>query len=86
MRRFRDGELSEWSMVPDSKSGVPKGTKGSNPLLSAKAVTPAAQASNGVTQTKWSTSPAPRGAGRRHLATREGPAKTLAEKRTSKNA
>ena len=26
-----DGEVAEWSNVPDSKSGVPKGTAGSNP-------------------------------------------------------
>ena len=32
---FRRGELSEWSKVRDSKSRVPRGTKGSNPLLSA---------------------------------------------------
>ena len=31
------GELSEWLKVPDSKSGVPRGTGGSNPSLSAKA-------------------------------------------------
>ncbi len=30
------GEVSEWSNVPDSKSGVPQGTGGSNPSLSAK--------------------------------------------------
>ena len=29
------GEVAEWSNVPDSKSGVPKGTGGSNPSLSA---------------------------------------------------
>ena len=29
------GEVAEWSNVPDSKSGVPKGTAGSNPALSA---------------------------------------------------
>ena len=29
------GEVTEWSIVPDSKSGVPKGTVGSNPTLSA---------------------------------------------------
>ena len=33
--RFRAGEMSEWSKVPDSKSGVGQPTKGSNPLLSA---------------------------------------------------
>ena len=27
--------MAEWSNVPDSKSGVPKGTGGSNPSLSA---------------------------------------------------
>ena len=30
------GEVAEWSNVPDSKSGVPQGTVGSNPTLSAK--------------------------------------------------
>ena len=30
------GEVAEWSNVPDSKSGVPQGTAGSNPALSAK--------------------------------------------------
>jgi hypothetical protein len=29
------GEVAEWSNVPDSKSGVPQGTVGSNPTLSA---------------------------------------------------
>ena len=29
------GEVTEWSNVPDSKSGVPQGTAGSNPALSA---------------------------------------------------
>lgn len=29
------GEVAEWSNVPDSKSGVLKGTVGSNPTLSA---------------------------------------------------
>ena len=29
------GEVTEWSIVPDSKSGVPQGTVGSNPTLSA---------------------------------------------------
>ena len=33
----RGGEVSEWSKVPDSKSGVPQGTAGSNPALSAAA-------------------------------------------------
>jgi hypothetical protein len=28
--------VAEWSNVPDSKSGVPQGTVGSNPTLSAK--------------------------------------------------
>ena len=28
--------MAEWSNVPDSKSGVPQGTVGSNPTLSAK--------------------------------------------------
>ena len=32
---FSFGEVAEWSNVPDSKSGVPKGTGGSNPSLSA---------------------------------------------------
>ena len=32
------GEMAEWSNVPDSKSGVPQGTVGSNPTLSAKDV------------------------------------------------
>jgi hypothetical protein len=31
----RSGEVAEWSNVPDSKSGVPQGTVGSNPTLSA---------------------------------------------------
>ena len=31
----RCGEVAEWSNVPDSKSGVPQGTVGSNPTLSA---------------------------------------------------
>lgn len=30
------GEVAEWPNVPDSKSGVPQGTVGSNPTLSAK--------------------------------------------------
>jgi hypothetical protein len=30
------GEVAEWSIVPDSKSGVLQGTEGSNPSLSAK--------------------------------------------------
>ena len=29
------GEMTEWPNVPDSKSGVPQGTGGSNPSLSA---------------------------------------------------
>ena len=29
------GEVAEWSIVPDSKSGVSQGTVGSNPTLSA---------------------------------------------------
>ena len=29
------GEVTEWSNVPDSKSGVSQGTVGSNPTLSA---------------------------------------------------
>jgi hypothetical protein len=33
----RIGEVAEWSNVPDSKSGVPQGTVGSNPTLSANA-------------------------------------------------
>jgi hypothetical protein len=28
--------VAEWPIVPDSKSGVPQGTVGSNPTLSAK--------------------------------------------------
>ena len=32
---FPDGEVTEWPNVPDSKSGVPQGTGGSNPSLSA---------------------------------------------------
>ena len=31
-----NGEVSEWSNVPLSKSGVSQGTAGSNPALSAK--------------------------------------------------
>jgi hypothetical protein len=30
-----DGKVAEWPNVPDSKSGVPQGTVGSNPTLSA---------------------------------------------------
>ena len=33
--KVHNGEMSEWSKVPDSKSGVPQGTGGSNPSLSA---------------------------------------------------
>ena len=33
-----DGEVTEWSIVPDSKSGVPQGTVGSNPTLSASSI------------------------------------------------
>ena len=33
--RFEFGEVAEWPNVPDSKSGVPQGTVGSNPTLSA---------------------------------------------------
>ena len=43
MLEFRPvGEVAEWSIVPDSKSGVLQGTVGSNPPLSAKyqAMTP----------------------------------------------
>ncbi len=29
------GEVAEWSNVPDSKSGEPQGSAGSNPALSA---------------------------------------------------
>ena len=32
---FSHGEVAEWSNAPDSKSGVPQGTGGSNPSLSA---------------------------------------------------
>lgn len=32
----RHGEVSEWSIVPSWKGGVPQGTAGSNPVLSAK--------------------------------------------------
>ena len=32
------GEVAEWPNVPDSKSGVPQGTVGSNPTLSARSV------------------------------------------------
>ena len=35
IKRDMDGEVAEWSNVPDSKSGVPQGTAGSNPALSA---------------------------------------------------
>ncbi len=35
IREFEIGEVAEWSNVPDSKSGVPQGTAGSNPALSA---------------------------------------------------
>ena len=43
------GEVAEWSIVPDSKSGVLQGTEGSNPSLSAKEKheTRSAQASAG---------------------------------------
>ena len=34
--RLHTGEVAEWSNVPDSKSGVPQGTEGSNPTLSAR--------------------------------------------------
>ena len=34
--RLDIGEVAEWPNVPDSKSGVPQGTVGSNPTLSAK--------------------------------------------------
>ena len=34
------GEVAEWSNVPDSKSGVPQGTAGSNPALSATRLCP----------------------------------------------
>ena len=34
----RNGEVAEWTIVPDSKSGVPQGTVGSNPTLSASFV------------------------------------------------
>jgi len=30
--------VAEWSNVPDSKSGVPQGTEGSNPSFSASAI------------------------------------------------
>ena len=30
--------MAEWPNVPDSKSGVPQGTVGSNPTLSAKTI------------------------------------------------
>ena len=33
---YPDGEMQEWFNWPLSKSGVPQGTKGSNPFLSAK--------------------------------------------------
>ena len=33
----RHGEVSEWSIVPSWKGGVPQGTAGSNPVLSATA-------------------------------------------------
>ena len=35
LHRSQSGEVSERSNVPDSKSGVPQGTGGSNPSLSA---------------------------------------------------
>ena len=35
IKKDMDGEVAEWSNVPDSKSGVPQGTAGSNPALSA---------------------------------------------------
>ena len=35
MSLFPFGEVTEWTNVPDSKSGVPQGTGGSNPSLSA---------------------------------------------------
>jgi hypothetical protein len=34
-RDAHPGEVAEWSNAPDSKSGVPQGTGGSNPSLSA---------------------------------------------------
>ena len=36
LRFCPDGEVAEWSIVPDSKSGVLQGTVGSNPTLSAR--------------------------------------------------
>ena len=40
----RHGEVSEWSIVPSWKGGVPQGTAGSNPVLSATAKEPAISA------------------------------------------
>ena len=37
------GEVAEWSIVPDSKSGVLQGTEGSNPSLSASSIKDLAQ-------------------------------------------
>ena len=33
---FKNGEMAEWSIAPVLKTGVPKGTGGSNPSASAK--------------------------------------------------
>ena len=38
LQQILSGEVAEWSNVPDSKSGVPRGTGGSNPSLSAKKI------------------------------------------------
>ena len=40
LRPISFGEVSEWPMVSDSKSGVRKGTGGSNPSLSASSMPP----------------------------------------------
>jgi hypothetical protein len=42
----RPGEVAEWSNAPDSKSGVPQGTGGSNPSLSANFQSEIASRSN----------------------------------------
>ncbi|MFM2431472.1 MAG: hypothetical protein RLZZ511_2685 [Cyanobacteriota bacterium] len=34
MMHMTSGEVAEWSIAPDLKSGVPQGTVGSNPTLS----------------------------------------------------
>gem|GEM_PF-1276037 len=44
---FCHGEMTEWPIVPDSKSGVPQGTGGSNPSLSATLKSPQTRVNTG---------------------------------------